>query len=559
MNFNLKKLFERIGGNAKIFENEHMDARLSGGREGGTSKITVKMDKNEVAVDVFTNIPHPLDENVLTKLNSLNGQDLYQNFDEAKKLWKLLVKKSIECLRYYDRREPFLSMPNKVPVVYGEEELNNYFESFVKFEALLYGSSPYYRDHVVHTLHVWKLGLEELLSREALMDGLKTELHKDIKKYVHLRTTSLEIISMWTVAALCHDLGYPLETARKIIDGTQSILNHFTENAQIPFSINFTGIQNEMNSIIVKVMSSRLRHVPAPPHPDCADAAGGNEGNAEAGAAPNGKAGKEKEEAQKAEAEGAENNAPEQPKKPEEQFLVRIQPKYFMKYATSLEHYEHGIISALILYKLLMYFKESEFAMNEDYTLDEEGARQFYIRREILRAISSHTCMDIYHMSSYSLPFLLHVCDDMQSWDRKNFRDMHASKHNEAEPVAEFTEYDDKQVSILDVISYSDFSEKDMESFFTYLCSLMKELQKRYRDGPDTKNRLFSFERKFTIRQAEGGQNGLDGLEVTLRIPQSEAVEIRCKIEHKFKGRSEDITKYIQKLNEQHPFTISVV
>lgn len=486
-------------------------------------------------IKVFAQIYHPLDKDAVEALSALTEQDPYQKFDDAKKLWKLLVKKSIECLRYYDRREPFLDKPNKVPMVYGESDLNNYFESFVDFESLLYGSSPYYRDHVVHTLYVWELGLEQLLTNDSLMEGLKASLHSDIKDHVDsemAQTTQLEIISMWTLAALCHDLGYPLEKARKIIDKTQSILNHFIKNAQIPFSVNFTGIQNEMNNVIVKTMSSKLKPIPFPHNSS------------------------EKETTADTETTCGDNDR----KEVKQKFLVRIQPKYFMKFAASLEQYDHGIISALILYKLLMYFKESEFAMNEDYTLNAEGARQFYIRRELLRAISAHTCTDIYHMSSFSLSFLLHVCDDMQSWDRKSFRDMHSSKSDKIQPSSKFSSYTNSDVCIEDAITYTDFIKSDMRSFFDSICGLMDELQKRYRDGPETVERLFSFTRKFTINIGKPNKSPFPGLEATLCIPNSEAASIKCEIKNKneFKDKKEYIKDYIDELNKNHSFKITI-
>lgn len=537
MKLDLDSLFKKIAASKDEFAKEHLAALLSTESKGKNLKeeeksasfwlkdISVSMKGKKKSIKTFSShkrMPHIFDEGALEKLDELNDKDLYQKIDDTKKLWKLLVKKSIQCLRYYDRREPFLEQQDKVPVVYGDEEIDKYFDSFVEFERLLYGSSPYYRDHLVHTIHVWILGLEQLLGDENLIDGLKNSLLNDIESHLDGQTTTttrLEILNMWTLAALCHDLGYPLEKSRKIIDRTQDILNHFIKNAQIPFSVNFTGIQNEMNSIIVKAMSSKLRFSPV----------------------------------QKESEESHSDN-----KKEKEEFLVRIQPKYFLKFATSLEQYDHGIISALILYKLLMYFKESELAMNEDYALNEEGARQFYIRREILRAISAHTCTDIYHMSSYSLPFLLHVCDDMHSWDRKNFREMHTGIHTNIQPNSKFVEYTKENVQIHDLVSYADFTDDDMSVFFDYLCALMRELQKRYRDGPDTKNRKFSFKREFTIRQRQDGQEGFDGLIVTLCIPNSTAAHITYSIKHHFNDKTDAINSCIKALNETQPFRIEL-
>ncbi len=63
----------------------------------------------------------------------------------------------------------------------------------------------------------------------------------------------------------------------------------------------------------------------------------------------------------------------------EKLFVARLQPKYYLKFHKLLERYNHGILSAIIVYKLLIYFLESDFNINEDYRFDKEEARQFYI------------------------------------------------------------------------------------------------------------------------------------------------------------------------------------
>ena len=88
-------------------------------------------------------------------------------------------------------------------------------------------------------------------------------------------------------------------------------------------------------------------------------------------------------------------------------YVARLQPKYYFKLQKSLEHSQHGILSSLIIYKHLLYFLESDYSLNEDYMFDHEDSRQYYIRREILRAIASHTCHDIYQNDMLRFSFLL--------------------------------------------------------------------------------------------------------------------------------------------------------
>lgn len=122
-------------------------------------------------------IEHPLDEEVKEKLSAIKTamreeDDDYRIFyfaDEIKDIWKLIIQKSIKCLRYFDTREPYLENSSKHPVAYGVDELSEYFDKYIKFEAMLYGGGKYYRDHVIHIFRVWLLGLECLLDEELLV------------------------------------------------------------------------------------------------------------------------------------------------------------------------------------------------------------------------------------------------------------------------------------------------------------------------------------------------------------------------------------------------------
>ena len=59
---------------------------------------------------------------------------------------------------------------------------------------------------------------------------------------------------------------------------------------------------------------------------------------------------------------------------------------------------------------------------DSSFLFDNEDARQFYIRRDILRAISSHTCENIYHIDVATFPMILFVCDELQEWGRKSWK-----------------------------------------------------------------------------------------------------------------------------------------
>lgn len=67
-----------------------------------------------------------------------------------------------------------------------------------------------------------------------------------------------EKISMWTIIALSHDLGYPLQKAKSIIAITQDMLASFITNPDISVDFAFHGVQNYMNDFVVRLMSSKM-------------------------------------------------------------------------------------------------------------------------------------------------------------------------------------------------------------------------------------------------------------------------------------------------------------
>ena len=316
---------------------------------------------------------YPLDEAVITELKRLSKQiqtesdeyEIFRHRDKVDELWGLLLEKAIVCLRFYDTREPFgESNGAKKPKAYGIEDLTAYYEKYTKFERVLYGSGRYYRDHVIHVFRTWLLGVEQLVKNNGNYLGNLTIQEKKFE----LGLNRKEKLSMWTIIALTHDLGYPLEKAKGIIDVTQDMLTSFIADPNISADFSFHGVQNYMNDFVLRLMSSKM--------------------------------------------EQRQNSGDEAPP----YYVARLQSKYYFKFQKSLERNKHGILSTLIIYKMLTYFLESDYSLNEDYRFDKEECRQFYIRREILRAIASHTCDDIYQMYMGSFSFLLRICDE----DRKS-------------------------------------------------------------------------------------------------------------------------------------------
>ena len=431
---------------------------------------------------------NPIDDEVFESLVEIESKLTEDTFDifRFKKplliLWKKLIEKSIVCLRYFDTREPF-GKPDvkKVPYAYGVQNLYEYFEKYNEFENLLYGGSEYYRDHVIHVIRVWIIGTDILL--------------RDKAKFIHaieivrgFKFSDLEKLSIWTIIAMSHDLGYPLEKSMKIMDKTKDMMKCFIQNPILSMDFSFSGVQNLMNDFVIRFMSSKMWRVR-----DRGTIAIESEPGAD-----------EKE-------------------KDKEYFVARLQPKFYFKFQKSLEQNNHGILSSLLIYKMLLYFLESDYSTNEDSVFDEEDTRQFYMRREILRSISSHTCQDIYQLHLYSFSLLLIIADDAQEWGRKQISELYVQKD---------TGYEFKGIDIVDAEAsdgntcimteqYTISNKKQFKHILKQFRRISLGYNAWFRDGQDTDKRDFNFVKITKVVVKMGGSD--KDVELSLHINKREA------------------------------------
>ena len=423
---------------------------------------------------------HPFNKKVRDKLEKIqlrsdNEFELYQYLNDIKELWTILIENSIICLRYYDTREPFIpkdgKTTNKEPYAYGVTELKNYFDRYIEFETVLYGSSSYYRDHVIHVFRVWLLGLRQLLCNNC-------EYLERIKIENGYKINYLEKLSVWTIIALTHDLGYPLQKSLEVIDKTRVMMKSFVENPIVMMDLSFSGVQNSMNDYVLRFISSKMREI---------DTTTGLLKDI-----------KDEEKAAKAEECSDEDFS-------KKRYVARLQPKYYFKFQKSLEHNQHGILSALIIYKLLLYFLESDYSINEDYVFKPEDTRQFYLRREILRSIASHTCKDIYQLELNNFSFLLQLCDDAQEWGRKNISELYVDSLVDYDfdgITMSFSDTENSKVSIKESYELSDINaaQSVLDGFFKQSTTYRDV----FRDGQETMLRNFDFEKCDVIKITKG-------------------------------------------------------
>lgn len=351
---------------------------------------------------------------------------------------------------------------SKNTVAYGIEQLEEYHNRYTQFEGLLYGASEYYRDHIFHAVRTWLIGIFCLLHdndnpfiNKIQIDGVAEE-----EPFAH-KINFFEKLSMWTISALCHDLGYPLEKSQQVLEKTQNMMKDFVPNPMVLSNFAFTGIQDNINEYIVKFMSTKMKEVPE------------------------------------------KNNAN---KEVEKKYYGRIQPKYYLKYTKSLEKNKHGIISAVIIYKMLLYFLESDFNLNDDYIYNLEDARQFYIRREILRSISSHTCSDIYNIKNTTFSSLLFMCDEMQEWGRKSWNDLYTNVNPNSVELS-IEKFDSEIIDYSEKIKMDNIKEDEIiiDTIIRLYIRQFEGYQLIFRDGQYTNSRAFNMKKTIQLVAAKNG------------------------------------------------------
>lgn len=299
---------------------------------------------------------------------TLGPQGLKEQQKHLLDLWPEVLTDALFSLKESDAREFDQTNPNMESFFHaaslGVTDLKDILTGFSEFEGMLYGASPdRYRDHLVHSFRVWIIG----------QGLLKTGLRGALGTYEAsvLQVKQLEWECMWAIVALCHDIGYPLSAVEKINERAR---NTFKKQGLIPEGdLRFTFRQQMLpfHDTMIQLMASKPVR------------------------------------------DGSTTK-----------WQTHLQNKYYVKLLKSFDQLHHGVISALLTSRGLVYFLESDMSHDGWKPLTREDARQFLIRREILRAIAAHTCADIYHLHFDTLSFLLYIVDEIQCWGRPTFEEL---------------------------------------------------------------------------------------------------------------------------------------
>lgn len=294
-------------------------------------------------------------------IEELEEKSLHVQREKAKNLWENLFKDAMLFLRENDTRQKKFDKDTD-----DEEVIVRYFEEFISFENILYGSGPFYRDHTIHVIRNFLLGNFCISNTFGFGDIVIPTSPHDKKIFEKVSSDVKE--AMWCIISLCHDLGYPLETVKNINKNVIKMITSFGPLDVRDLSFTFPTQSQPISDQLLKLVSSRLTPI----------------------------------------------NVGEDEKK----YVMHLQSKFYLKFSKSFEKYDHGIMSCLLLFKKLSYFLETDFTTDERVKFDECDAVNFLIKREIMRAIAGHTCPEIYHLSLNNFSLLLILFDEFQEWDR---------------------------------------------------------------------------------------------------------------------------------------------
>lgn len=149
---------------------------------------------------------------------------------------------------------------------------------------------------------------------------------------------------------------------------------------------------------------------------------------------------------------------------------------------------------------MLLYFLESDFNLNDDYIYNTEDARQFYIRREILRSISSHTCTDIYNIKNTTFSSLLYLCDEMQEWGRKSWNDLYTNVNPDAVTLS-IEKFDPESIEYKEEIKMENIKEDELivDNIARLYTRQFETYQLIFRDGQYTNSRSFNMKKDIKI------------------------------------------------------------
>jgi len=350
----------------------------------------------------------------------------------------------------------------------GNSELYDYLDDSSKFEDVLYGLESYYRDHTLHSVWVYLMGVQLMSSDGELSfipEKLNWYLFNDIEtganrypyppllnKWAVLREDIFKHQlknyreAVWCIIALCHDLGYSLAKLNKLNKRVLDVLKYFhiSDFNRVGYSLDIE--HQYLVEQFLEIMAMDVRIVPGEEFQELSDnkildkyakVVSIDQILSELKSDIGGDLSKkimdliDKKDTEKGSIiDEIGNIYSENPNKNtiigiikdfEEKTLVKCyrDDSTYWRLCNALERKEHGILSAYLIYKILGIFADTSIRGSaEEWGLEDQEVIYNIIRGDILFAIAQHEFAYTHINQLGSLAEVLILCDELEEFTR---------------------------------------------------------------------------------------------------------------------------------------------
>jgi len=178
-------------------------------------------------------------------------------------LWKCALQGAIWVIKEHDLREaPARYNKNEASEITAPdiEELASYYRRQLNFERVLYGADQWYRDHFAHVLRVWLLGLYVIFeyNNENKLIAPPVTKTPEVNWQLYER---VEFYAAFTIAALTHDLGYPIQKVAKLNEALSRILQTTGGMEWQPTQVTFSLARHEIAQQLLKFIAAKPQFI----------------------------------------------------------------------------------------------------------------------------------------------------------------------------------------------------------------------------------------------------------------------------------------------------------
>jgi len=340
----------------------------------------------------------------------------------------------------------------------GNSALYAYLEDAIKFEDLLYGLEPFYRDHTLHSLWVYLIGVKLMGRRGDLWpigQKLNWYLYNDVDeeenhellvawgklyaKYINSKINERKE-AIWCIMALCHDLGYSIAKLPKLNEHVENVLKHYHVSAMRRVGYALDIEHKYLADQFIDLASTDMRIVPGASDLEWVDTSGGgntrDDGISTVQKWINTQLAKARDfpgddllfdrladhiKTRPALKDDEEKTAVRLARSLNSSVLVKCyrDDSSYWRLSKALERREHGVLSAYLLFKTLGIFADTYVRGSaEEWGLEDGEVIYDIIRGDTLFAIAQHEFAFARISNLSSLADILILCDELEEFSR---------------------------------------------------------------------------------------------------------------------------------------------